>query len=85
MNVPSSFQEMMYIIFPGIPFVLVYLDDVVVFSKSKEEHLYHLLQVFQLISKYGLKLKISNYSFVQPTVEVLGQIFNSVGVSVWPI
>ena len=42
MNVPSTFQRMMDTIVLGLKFVLVYLDDVVVFSKTLEEHLRHL-------------------------------------------
>ena len=37
-----------------LPFVMVYLDDIVVFSKSKEEHVKHLRLVFKAVSNAGL-------------------------------
>ena len=54
-NAPSTFQRMMDYVFPDIPFVHVYLDDVVVFSDSMSSHVEHLLQVFEVIAKSGLK------------------------------
>lgn len=72
----------MYIIFAGIPFVGAYLYDL--FSKSEKEHLDRLSQVFQLIAKHGLKLKISKFLFVQPKLELLGHVVDALGVSVEP-
>lgn len=84
MNAPSTFQLMMDIILAGISFFLVYLQDVVVFSISYEEHLHHLLSVFQVVGKHALKLNISKYSFVQPKLELLGRVVNVMGLYVDP-
>lgn len=46
MNSPSTFHNMMYVVLSGILFAHVYLEDVVVFSKSLAENLYHLLSIF---------------------------------------
>ena len=58
-NAPSTFQRLMERVLQGMlyRFVLVYLDDIVVFSKTPEEHLGHLAQVFRRIQEHGLKLK----------------------------
>ena len=46
MNAPSTFQRMMDTVFRGVPFVRVYLDEVLVFSESVEQDFRHLQQVF---------------------------------------
>ena len=82
MNAPSTFQRMMDQLFQGLSFARVYLDDVVVFSKSAEEHISHLLQVFKVIAMSGLKLKISKCSFAQSQTRLLGHIISREGVPV---
>ena len=82
MNAPSTFQRMMDTIVRGLPFVCVYLDEVVVFSKSLEEHLRHLHQIFDVIDKAGLKLMLSKCSFAQAKIKLLGQVVDKRGISV---
>ena len=48
-NAPAVFQREMNKVFGHLPFVLVYLDDILVFSKSPEEHAEHLQQVLALL------------------------------------
>lgn len=84
MNAPSTFQRMMDLIFEGIPFVRVYLDELFIFVFNLDEHIEHLIIIFQLIEKQGLKLKISKCTFAQSEVALLGHIFNNLGVSVDP-
>ena len=84
MNAPSTFQRMMDTIFCGVPFVRVYLDDVVVFSKTLEEHLLHLQQVFDVIDDVGLKLKLSKCSCAQAKIKLLGHVVDKSGIAVDP-
>lgn len=63
MSAPSTFQRIMDQLVRDLRFVHVYLDDVVVFSKSVKEHVAHLIQVFRVIAESGLKLKIAKCSF----------------------
>ena len=58
-NSPSSFQRCMELILRGLQWktVLIYLDDIIVFSSSLDEHLVKLREVFQLLQSSGLKLK----------------------------
>ena len=79
-NAPSTFQRAMQEIFRGLnwKFVLVYLDDLIIFSHTFEEHLIHLRQVFDRIKTAGLKLTPQKCNFVQKQVKYLGHIVNKV-------
>lgn len=60
-NSPATFQRLMFIVFGdmNIEKLLIYLDDLIVFSKTFDEHLERLQQVFDRLRKHGLKLKPS--------------------------
>ena len=50
----QSFQRVTDNIFRDLSFVFVYLDDVLVANRSKDEHPYHLREIFERLHKYGL-------------------------------
>ena len=56
----------------GRSFVSVYIDDVVIYSETMEDHLHHLRQVLKCLQDAGLKLKLSKCSFICKEVEFLG-------------
>ena len=60
-NAPGTFQRMMDVMLAGLKWnsCLVYLDDILFFSKTFDEHLMRLEKVLQCISKANLKLKLS--------------------------
>lgn len=62
----------------------IYIDDVVVFSKNEEDHLYHLQQVFHCLHKAGLTLNLSKCNFMQQTLTFLGHILSSSGIKTDP-
>jgi hypothetical protein len=66
MNVGVTFQRTMDISFMGEKdkFVFIYLDDIIVFSNSDEEHLRHLRQVFLKCRRYGLSLIQKSLNFL---------------------
>ena len=64
----------------GKQFVFVYIDDVLVFSQSLEEHLEHLCLVIQKLQDAGLKLKPSKCQFVRKEVEYLGHVLTPDGL-----
>jgi hypothetical protein len=51
--------------------VLVFMDDILIYSKSREEHMEHLREVFSILRKHHLLVKKSKCSFVQPKLEYL--------------
>lgn len=58
----------------------VYLDDIIIYSNSLEEHLEDLKTVFQRVRAAGLKLKPSKCQFLKPEVKYLGHIVSAEGV-----
>ena len=70
MNSLATFQRMMDRILLNVANVRCYVDDIVIFSKNTEEHVSHLENVFGILKKNGLRLRIKNCSFMQPSVEL---------------
>ena len=61
---PAYFQQLISIVLQDCAnFVMVYLDDIIIFSKSKEEHLKHMEIIFKKLKEAGLKLKESKCDF----------------------
>src|SRR5436309_2681894 len=75
-NAPATFQTLMNsILRPYIDkFVLVYLDDILVYSNSDEEHLEHLKLVFDALREHSLYARPDKCVFDQPTVEFCGHL-----------
>ena len=85
-NSPATFQRFMEKVFSDHIFVtlLVYLDDLLLFSKSVGDHVEKLEVVFKLLKKYGLKLKPSKCHILQPQVKYLGFVVSKEGISTDP-
>jgi len=85
-NAPSTFQRLMERIFGDQSFqsLLLYLDDVIVFSTTIEQHLQRLELVLDRLRQQNLKIKLSKCCFFQPEVRYLGHVVSSTGVSTDP-
>lgn len=85
-NAPSTFQRLMQRIFGDqqCQSVLLYLDDIVVFSSTFQQHLERLEVVLQRLQREGLKAKLSKCSFFQQEVSYLGHVISAKGVSTDP-
>ena len=85
-NAPATFQAVMNDIFgPYLgKFVLVYLDDILVFSKTPDEHAEHLKLVLQLLRDHLLSAKRSKCHLNTPELEFLGHIVGADGIRVDP-
>ena len=81
-NAPSAFMRMMDSVFPphSSPFVATYIDDVLIFSKTLEEHRAHLRHVLQTLRDRKLFAKRSKCMFAAKEVEFLGHIVSGEGI-----
>ena len=79
---PETFQRLMESCLEGLKFrtCVVYLDDVIIFSKTFEEMLARLEEVLTRLASFGLKLKPSKCRFFQKKVTVLGHVVSENGV-----
>jgi hypothetical protein len=80
-NASQSFQRMMDSLFRGLDFVFIYLDDILVASGSREEHLQHLHAVFGVLQRAGLVINVDKSLFLQESIEFLGHQVNSEGIA----
>ncbi|KAL5476046.1 hypothetical protein EMCRGX_G025948 [Ephydatia muelleri] len=77
---PGSFQRLMDKVLRGLNFVTTYLDDVLVHSKTKDEHIKHLNVVFSRLRNAGLTLRGSKCHIGHDKVYYLGHVFSEQGM-----
>eukprot|EP00253_Pinus_taeda_P019801 PITA_19801 len=85
-NAGETFQHAMDITFANENdvFLVVYLDDLTVFSNLDEEHLYHLKIVFQHCRKYGISLNPKKSLFAMDEGKLLDHIISKEGIRIDP-
>ena len=85
-NAPTVFMCLMNGVFREYldKFVIVFLDDILVYSKSEEEHEHHLRMVLQVLREHQLYAKLSKCSFYQNRIHYLGHIISEEGIAVDP-
>ena len=85
-NAPATFQAAMNILFALLlrKCVLVFMDDILIYSATLEEHLQHLEQVFTILQENQLYVKLSKCSFAQQELEYLGHVISAAGVQTDP-
>ncbi|KAK3516483.1 hypothetical protein QTP70_018758 [Hemibagrus guttatus] len=81
-NAPSVFQDFMHMVLREFlhKFVLVYIDDILIYSRSLAEHRQHVREVLQWLRGYQLFLKAKKCTFHQSSVHFLGYIIDRSGV-----
>jgi hypothetical protein len=86
MNAGATFQRAMDIAFISErdKFVVIYLDDLTVFSKTHEEHLIHLKQTFEKCRRFGLSLNPTKSHFAMWEGNLLGHIISRDGIRIDP-
>jgi hypothetical protein len=83
---PDTFQKAMNTTLTPMlrKFVLVFFDDILVYSRTFQEHVQHLHQVFDLLAADQWNIKLSKCSFTQNQVSYLGHVISSQGVATYP-
>ena len=86
MNAPATFMCLMNSVFSMYldKFVLVFLDDIVVYYKNEKEHEEHLRLTLQFIKEHQLYAKLSKCDFFRDRIQYLGHIISEEGISVDP-
>ena len=85
-NAPATFQRLMHDCLGDLNmnWCIVYLDDIIIFSDTKEKHIKGLEAVFQKLMAAGLKLKPTKCFFFRDEIEYLGHVVSGKGISTNP-
>lgn len=75
-NAPATFQRTLDIVLAGYHWksCLIYLDDIIVFSKTVEEHINHVKEVLSALHDAGASLKLKKCAFFTKSVQYLGHV-----------
>ena len=81
-NCPAMLQRVMNMIFEGYidSFVMIYMDDVMVFSKTVEDHLIHLDKVLARLAEYEFKVRLDKCFWGKLELEFLGHLLSGAGI-----
>ena len=85
-NTPATFQCLMESCLGDyhLKYCIIYLDDIIIFSKTPEEHIDRLSKVFQKLDEAGLRLKPSKCELFKGRLEYLGHVVSSRGIETSP-
>lgn len=85
-NAPAFFMDLMNRVFRGFldQFIIVFIDDILVYSRTREEHAYHLRITLQTLREHQLYAKFEKCEFWLEEVKFLGHVVSEGGVAVDP-
>ena len=85
-NAPATFQRLMESCLGELhlDWCIIYLDDIIIFSKTPDDHITRLEGVFEKLAKAGLKLKPSKCEFFRSSLKYLGHIVSKDGIATDP-
>ena len=77
---PVYFQELMTGVLNNLPFAMAYLDDIIIYSSTPEEHLQHIKTVFEELRHAKLSMKLSKCHFFAKEIQYHGHILGVEGI-----
>ena len=80
----AYFQELMTRILRDFDFAIAYQDDILIFSRTAEEHLSHIRKVFEKLQSAKLSMKLSKCHFFSKEIQYLGHILSTKGIGPLP-
>ncbi len=80
-NAAQTFQRLMDRFFRHLPFVFVYLDDILIASKDSTQHIQHLRLVFEVLQDAGLRINPAKCTFLVSSLSFLGHNLDASGIS----
>lgn len=83
-SAPSIFQKLMDTLLQNIKGAFSYLDDLIIASKDKDEHINTMLVLFNKLKEYGLKVRLEKCKFMVHQLEFLGKIVDETGIKPSP-
>ena len=83
-NAAQAFQRLMDGILRDVPFAFVYLDDILIASRTKEDHVQHIRQLLELLSTNGLIIRKEKCVFGVQELEYLGHLVTTAGIKPLP-
>ena len=81
---PAYFQELMTGVLKDLPFAMAYLDDIIIYSSTPEEHLQHIKTVLEKLCHAKLSMKLSKCHFFTKEIQYLGHILGMEGIKPVP-
>jgi hypothetical protein len=80
-NAAQTFQRLMDRLFRHLPFVFVYLGDILIASKDSTQHIQHLRLVFEVLQDAGLRINPAKCTFLVSSLSFLGHNLDTSGIS----
>ena len=77
---PAYFQELMTGVLKDLPFAMAYLDNIIIYSSTPEEHVQHIKAVFEKLCHAKLSMKLSKCHFFTKEIQYLGHILGMEGI-----
>ena len=77
---PAYFEELMTGVLKDLPFAMAYLDNIIIYSPTPEEHLQHIKTVLEKLCHANLSMKLSKCHFFSKEIQYLGHILGMEGI-----
>ena len=81
---PANFQELMTGILKDFNFAIAYLDDIIIFSMTLQDHLPHIRKVFKTLQSAKVSMKMNKCNFLSKEIQYVGHILRATGIRPLP-